>query len=222
MKKSQAKKHIRKVHVQAAKLQEQVPQVPTPNVVAPILKPIMIACGGQKTVDGTWKNYAEKDAAQVAIVTAELLTRYSQDRKHVIKDMAYNFLALGAKLPEHLLNLSAPFWAERSMKEHKRQWKYLLENANAESAQAAWKAEVNARKRIDPVTIQALAKAVRHMKAGGQTERVSPVGKLARDVLAVLNDRTMDADARFAALRTMCEAKAEYKATVQEKKQAAA
>lgn len=197
-------KHVRKIAVPQAESATLPPQ----GEVADIRKPVLIIVGGQRMADGSLKNIAKEDAAKWAAVNSEQLKSYAQGRKAVNVGLTMNLLA-GTQLPQDVLTKGAECWADRMLKDDKRAFFYIVENANAELCRLAWDNELKERKRFDRPTLQALSKAVRHYKALGDKgeRRVSPFEKFARECLAVLDNKSLSMDERLREVRSLLEAK---------------
>ena len=213
VKKSQAKKHIRKVHQQAAKLQEQAPQAPASNV-QPLKACIMVTGGSIKAP-------VKSDLSLVPSVQADEISRYGTDAKRVQQGLAANLLA-GTAFSREVMTKTAPCWSERSVRNDKAAFFGLLDltatgKMTLEMLRSSWTLTLKERKRYDAPTIRSLFVAAKeYLRLSGAVEaRVSPMARFARTILEIIDNRTLSTDERIRLVRTKMEEKAEWPEIVQ-------
>lgn len=191
-----------------------------PVNVAPIQTPVMIIIAGRRDKDGSLVDMVTEDAAKVPQVTADSLRQFGLTIKAVNVGLTMNLLA-GTRIDAEICKRDSEVWL-KLLKDEKRAFFYITENANAEVCRMAWDAEVRNRKRIDCPTLQTLSKAVRAFKAGAAGAfKLSPMGRFARGCLDTLNDRTKTEAERLQGVRALLEAKAEFQAEAKAKQTAA-
>lgn len=218
MKKSQAKKHIRKVHTQAATLQEQLAAVvaepQAPANVAPFRACIMVTGGSLKAP-------VKSDLALIPSVQADEISRYGTDAKRVQQGLAANLLA-GTPFSREVMTKTAPCWSERSVRNDKAAFFGLLDltatgKMTLEMLRSSWTLTLKERKRYDAPTIRSLFVAAKeYLRLSGAVEaRVSPMARFARAILEIIDNRTLSTDERIRLVRTKMEEKAEWPEVVQ-------
>ncbi len=163
---------------------------------------------------GTADKPVRENAASVPAVTSEEISKYGNDRKRVTVGLAMNILG-GVGIPRDVMNKDAPCWSERAVRTDKMAFFKIMESGlTAAQCADAWNQTLKERKRYDAPTLQALSKAVRAYKIlGGLLEpRVSPMEKFARDMLGIMNNRTLTQEEILREIRAKLTEKANYDA----------
>jgi hypothetical protein len=189
-----------------------------PNPAANMRADVVVITGGTK------KNPVKENAANWKPVTPEMIGDYANSRKAVTVGLAMNLLA-GVVLSADIRNRNHALWQPRSLKTDKLSFFKLLEsNVSRQDLVKAWELSLAERSRYDAPTLQSLWGAVRsYMVLGGKIERkASPMETFARELIDVINNRTLTQEEIIRTIRAKLVEKANYDAQAPQQQQAAA
>lgn len=191
-------------HSQEAAKQEQ------PATVSPIVQPVMIVTGGTKDKP------VRTDVSLTPAVQADEIERFGKDSKRVLQGLAANLLA-GTALSREVLNADHACWSDRTIRNAKTAFFGIFDltttgKMTVVKLRDAWAQTLSQRSRYDAPTLQALYKACKlYLRGeGALPERISPMGKFARSILDVCNNRNLQREEQIREIRKLCEEKAEW------------